>query len=79
MRRENPGNLLQTTALVNEAYLRFIRARPVSWQNRAHFFAVFAKMMRRILVDSARSRRAERARQALNVSLEEEVSQKREA
>jgi RNA polymerase sigma factor (TIGR02999 family) len=71
MRRENPGHLLQTTALVNEAYLRLIRARQVSWQNRAHFFAVFAQMMRRILVDYARRHRAKRAGQARQLSLED--------
>ncbi|MFN7948331.1 MAG: sigma-70 family RNA polymerase sigma factor [Blastocatellia bacterium] len=56
MNRENPGHTLQTTALVNEAYLRLVDAREVQWQNRAHFFAVAAQMMRRILVDFARSR-----------------------
>lgn len=57
MRREGPGNTLQTTALVNEAYLRLLGRQPVSWQNRAHFFAVSARIMRRILTDFARSRR----------------------
>ena len=71
MHRENPGHLLQTTALVNEAYLRLIRARQVSWQNRAHFFAVFAQMMRRILVDYARRHRAKRAGQPGQLSLED--------
>ena len=56
MGRERPGHSLQTTALVNEAYLRLIDARRVRWQNRAHFFAVSAQLMRRILVDFARSR-----------------------
>ena len=56
MYRERPGHTLQTTALVNEAYLRLIDARQVRWQNRAHFFAVSAQLMRRILVDFARSR-----------------------
>ena len=56
MGRERPGHSLQTTALVNEAYLRLIDARRVRWQNRAHFFAVSARLMRRILVDFARSR-----------------------
>ena len=55
MARERPGQTLQTTALVNEAYLRLINARQVGWQNRAHFFAVSAQLMRRILVDFARS------------------------
>ena len=56
LRREAPGHGLQTTALVNEAYLRLIDARQVQWQNRAHFFAISAKLMRRILVDLARQR-----------------------
>ena len=56
MRRERPGQTLQTTALVNEVYLRLIDAQQVSWQNRAHFFAVSARIMRRILTDFARSR-----------------------
>ena len=57
MRRENPGhNTLQTTALVNEAYLRLVDIHDASWQDRAHFFAVSAQMMRRILVDAARAR-----------------------
>jgi len=56
MARERPGHLLQTTALVNEAYLRLIGAGQVSWQNRAHFFAISAQLMRRILVEFARSR-----------------------
>ena len=57
MGRERPGHTLQTTALVNEAYLRLIDASQVRWQDRAHFFAVSAQLMRRILVDFARSRR----------------------
>ena len=56
MIRERAGHTLQTTALVNEAYLRLVRVEGVHWQNRAHFFAVSAQMMRRILVDFARSR-----------------------
>ena len=56
MRREHPGNTLQTTALVNEAYLRLVDATGVRWQDRAHFFAISARMMRRILVDAARAR-----------------------
>lgn len=57
MRREQPGNTLQTSALVNEAYLRLIDSSRVRWQNRAHFFAISAQLMRRILVDFARNRR----------------------
>jgi RNA polymerase sigma-70 factor (ECF subfamily) len=56
MRRERPGNTLQTSALVNEAYLRLIDSSRVRWQNRAHFFAISAQLMRRILVDLARDR-----------------------
>jgi RNA polymerase sigma factor (TIGR02999 family) len=56
MRGERPGHPLQTTALVNEAYLRLIDADGMQWQNRAHFFAVAAKLMRHILVDFARAR-----------------------
>jgi|SRR5947209_4381578 len=56
MVRERLNHTLQTTALVNEAYLRLIDAKHVRWQNRAHFFAISAQLMRRILVDFARSR-----------------------
>ena len=56
MVRERSGHTLQTTALVNEAYLRLVDLKEVQWQNRAHFFAVSAKLMRHILVDFARSR-----------------------
>jgi len=56
LRRQRPGHTLQTTALVNEAYLRLIDSNRVQWQNRAHFFAVSATLMRRILVDFARER-----------------------
>jgi len=56
MDRERHGHLLQSTALVHEAYQRLINLKNVSWQNRAHFFAVSAQLMRRILVDYARSR-----------------------
>src|SRR5918911_457312 len=54
MRREYPGHTLQTTALVNEAYFRLVEQKHVHWQNRAHFFAISAQLMRRILVDHAR-------------------------
>jgi RNA polymerase sigma-70 factor, ECF subfamily len=60
MHRENPGHTLQTTALVNEAYLRLAHSSDVDWKDRAHFFAVSANIMRRILIDEARARRAER-------------------
>jgi RNA polymerase sigma factor (TIGR02999 family) len=60
MRHESPGHSLQATALVHEAYVRLIDQRQVHWRNRAHFFGVAAGMMRRILVDHARSRRADK-------------------
>jgi len=60
LRRERRNHSLQTTALINEAYLRLIDARNVHWQNRAHFFAIAGKLMRRILVDYARRRDAEK-------------------
>ena len=60
LRRERPGHSMQTTALINEAYLRLIDARNVRWQGRAHFFAIAANLMRRILVDHARRRDAEK-------------------
>jgi RNA polymerase sigma-70 factor (ECF subfamily) len=72
MNRERPGHMLQTTALVNEAYLRLIDTSHVRWQNRAHFFAVSAQLMRRILVDFARSRNyLKRGGNAVQVSLDE--------
>jgi RNA polymerase sigma factor (TIGR02999 family) len=55
MSRERPGHTLQTTALVNEAYVRLVNRKHVQWQNRAHFFAIAAQLMRSILVDHARS------------------------
>jgi RNA polymerase sigma factor (TIGR02999 family) len=69
---ERPGHTLQTTALVNEAYLRLVDVRQMSWQNRTHFFAVSAQLMRRILVEFARSRHArKRGGEAAPVSLDE--------
>src|SRR4030095_12737686 len=56
MRRENAGHTLQTTALVNEAYLKLIEQKHVHWKSRAHFFALCSQLMRRILVDNARKR-----------------------
>ncbi|MCP5112861.1 MAG: RNA polymerase subunit sigma-70, partial [bacterium] len=71
MRGEPPGHTLQTTALVNEAYLRLVDVTSVNWQDRAHFFAVAAQMMRRILVDAARARAsAKRGARAPQVSLD---------
>jgi RNA polymerase sigma factor (TIGR02999 family) len=71
MGRERPGHTLQTSALVNEAYIRLIDWKNVRWQNRAHFFAVSAQLMRRILVDFARERRYLKRGGALQVSLSE--------
>lgn len=72
MRGERPGHTLQTTALVNEAFLRLVDVGGVRWQDRAHFFAVSAQMMRRILVDAARARgAAKRGAGAAKVSLHE--------
>jgi len=58
MRNQRSDHTLQTTALVNEAYMRLIDSNKVRWQNRSHFFAISAQLMRRILVDSARARNA---------------------
>ena len=58
MAGEGPGHTLQPTALVNEAYLRLVNLKRMQWQNRAHFFAMAARLMRRILVDDARKRNA---------------------
>jgi RNA polymerase sigma-70 factor, ECF subfamily len=69
--RERPGHQLQTTALVNEAYLRLIDWKNVKWQNRAHFFGVSAQLMRRILVDFARQRPRVQGNSVQQVSLEE--------
>jgi RNA polymerase sigma factor (TIGR02999 family) len=75
MGRERPGHTLQTSALVNEAYIRLIDWKNVRWQNRAHFFAVSAQLMRRILVDFARDRNyLKRGGGALQVSLAEAES-----
>lgn len=56
LRRERPGHTLQTTGLVHEAYLRLIKQKNVSWESRSHFFAVAATMMRRILIDYAKTK-----------------------
>ena len=72
MRREAPGHTLQTAALVNEAYLKLVDQRQVHWQNRSHFFALASKLMRRILLDHARShRRAKRGGEATHVNLDD--------
>jgi len=81
MKRENPGHTLQTSALVNEAFVKLVDQRDVHWQNRAHFFGVAAQLMRRILVDYARSRNYLKRGGALQVSLDETliVSEERAA
>ncbi|HKU77032.1 MAG TPA: sigma-70 family RNA polymerase sigma factor [Pyrinomonadaceae bacterium] len=75
MSRERPGHLLQTSALINEAYIRLIDWKNVRWQNRAHFFGVAAQLMRRILVDFARDRQyVKRGGGTLLVSLSDAAS-----
>ena len=72
MARENPGHTLQTSALINEAYIRLVDQQNVSWQNRNHFFAVAAQVMRHILIDHARRRcYAKRGGGARKVSLDD--------
>lgn len=72
MRKERAGHTLQTSALVNEAYLRLIDAQHVSWQNRTHFFSLAASLMRRILVDFAREKHArKRGGSAQQLTLDE--------
>src|ERR1700724_2682171 len=73
MRRERPGHSLQTTALVNEAYVRLVDYKRMQWQDRAHFFAVSAQLMRRILVEHARPHTMKRGAGVQHVSLEEAV------
>ena len=71
MERERGGHTLQSTALVHEAYERLIHLKDVSWQNRAHFFAVSAQLMRRILVEHARRHNLKRGGGVQHVSLDE--------
>jgi RNA polymerase sigma factor (TIGR02999 family) len=72
MGHERPGHILQPTALVNEAFLRLVDWKEARWQNRAHFFGVAAQIMRRVLVDAARTRdRAKRGHGQVHVSLSE--------
>jgi RNA polymerase sigma factor (TIGR02999 family) len=74
LQRECPGQTLQGTALVHEAYLRLIDQTRVQWQNRAHFLGVAAQMIRRILVDHARAKRsAKRGSSAVALSLDESI------
>ena len=74
MGSERPGHSLQATALVNEAYLRLVDYQRMQWQDRAHFFAVSAQLMRRILVDHARRRNLKRGGGARRVSFDEAVA-----
>ena len=79
IKRERPGHTLQTSGLLNEAFLRLVEQRDVTWKSRAHFFAIAAQMMRRILVDYARTRRSEkRGGDAHQVSFEEALIVSRE-
>ena len=71
MERERPGHTLQTSALVNEAYMRLVDYKRMQWQDRAHFFAVSAQVMRRILVDHARSHNVKRGRGVQHLTLDE--------
>src|SRR5436190_7081526 len=73
MRGEQPNHSLQATALVNEAYMRLVDYKRMQWQNRAHFFAVSAQLMRRILVEHARRHNLKRGRGVHHVSLDEAV------
>ncbi|HYV04028.1 MAG TPA: sigma-70 family RNA polymerase sigma factor, partial [Blastocatellia bacterium] len=71
MRREKPGHVLQTSALINEAYLRLVD-EPIQWESRSHFFGIAARLMRRILVDDARKRNsAKRGGSLIQVPLDE--------
>ena len=72
MAHERPGHTLQTTALIHETYLRLVDVRKVKWQSRAHFLAICARLMRRILIDFARCRSSQKRRGALpHVDLDE--------
>jgi len=78
MAGERPGHTLQTSALVNEAYLRLIDVRRVQWQNRAHFFGMSSRLMRRILVDFARHRQyLKRGGEAVQVTFDEQTAPSR--
>src|ERR1700747_56934 len=77
LRRERKSHTLQPTALVHEAYLRLVDQKNPNWQNRSHFFGVASQLMRRILVDHARKRQADK-RAGQRVSLDEALSFQRE-
>jgi RNA polymerase sigma factor (TIGR02999 family) len=75
MRRESAGHILQTSALINEAYLRLVDQPQIHWENRAHFFGIAARVMRRILVDEARKRDStKRGGSVIHVTLNEAAS-----
>jgi RNA polymerase sigma factor (TIGR02999 family) len=74
MRGERPGHLLQTTALVNEAYLRLHETNRIRWQDRHHFYAMAARAMRRILVDFARARTQQKRNGGRQVSFDEALT-----
>jgi len=74
MAKETHGHTLQTTALINEAYIRLIQGNRVQWRDRAHFFALSAKLMRRILVDFGRARRSQKRGKERPAHLEESVA-----
>jgi RNA polymerase sigma factor (TIGR02999 family) len=74
MRHERAGHTLQASALVNEAYLRLIDVKQVPWQNRAHFFAMASRLMRRILVDAARAKGSQKRAGGQQVSLDDAVA-----
>jgi RNA polymerase sigma-70 factor (ECF subfamily) len=79
LRRERPGHTMQTTTLVHEAYLRLVDANRVPWQDRAHFFAIAAQLMRRVLVDEARKRHfKKRGGEFTQISLDEAMLVSRE-
>jgi RNA polymerase sigma factor (TIGR02999 family) len=79
LRRENNDHTLQTTALIHEAYIKLINQRNTDWQNRAHFFAIAAQAMRRILVDHARTKhRDKRGGNAVKLPLDEAMAEVRD-
>jgi RNA polymerase sigma factor (TIGR02999 family) len=73
LRREDAGHTLQPTELVSEAFIRLVDQREVSWQNRAHFYAIAARTLRRILIDHARARRAVKRDHGVRVTLDESI------
>jgi RNA polymerase sigma factor (TIGR02999 family) len=74
MRRQNVGHTLQTTALVNEAYVRLVDSDKVNWQDRSHFFAISAQLMRRVLVDAARRKNStKRGGEQIQVTLADDA------